>query len=57
MVDWNYDGAVLTPAVVDLPGKNELVAGSYAVPDEAGTIRIKITDLLAESLEMELPNG
>ena len=57
MVDWNYDGAVLTPAVVDLPGKNELVAGSYAVPDDAGTIRIKITDLLAESLEMELPNG
>ena len=57
MVDWNYDGAVLTPAVVDLPGKNELVAGGYAVPEDAGTIRIKITDLLAESLEMELPNG
>ena len=57
MVDWNYDGAVLTPAVVDLPDKNELVAGGYAVPDDAGTIRIKITDLLAESLEMELPNG
>ena len=57
MVDWNYDGAVLTPAVVDLPGKNELVAGSYAVPDDAGTIRIKITDLLSESLEMEVNNG
>ena len=24
MIDWNYDGAVLQPAVVDIPDKNEL---------------------------------
>lgn len=57
MVDWNYDGAVLEPKTVDIPGKKELVVGRYPVPDDAGTIRIKITDLLSESLEMEVSNG
>lgn len=51
MVDWNYDGAVLQPAVVDVPGKDEFVAGRYKVPADAGTIRVKITDLLSESWE------
>lgn len=53
MVDWNYDGAVLTPAVVDIPEKNGLVVGRYRAPEEAGTIRVKITDLLSESWEGE----
>jgi site-specific DNA-methyltransferase (adenine-specific)/adenine-specific DNA-methyltransferase len=57
MVDWNYDGAVLEPAVVDLPGKNEMVSGTYPVPPDAGTIRVKITDLLSESLEIEVSHG
>jgi hypothetical protein len=51
MVDWNYDGAVLTPALTDIPDKNELVVGRYRIPDGAGTIRVKITDLLSESWE------
>lgn len=51
MVDWNYDGAVLQPAVVDIPEKNELVVGRYKIPEDAGTIRVKITDLLSESWE------
>lgn len=51
MVDWNYDGAVLQPAVVDVPSKDGLVIGRYKVPDDAGTIRVKITDLLSESWE------
>lgn len=54
MVDFNYDGAVLQPAVTDIPGKNEFVAGEYDIPEDAGTIRIKITDLLSESLEVEV---
>lgn len=57
MVDWNYDGAILQPSVVDIPSKNEFVNGNYKVPAEAGTIRVKITDLLSESLEVELANG
>ena len=57
MVDWNYDGAVLEPKTVDIPDKNELVQGRYLVPEGAGTIRIKITDLLSESLEMEVQRG
>lgn len=57
MVDWNYDGAILQPSVVDIPGKAEFVSGSYKVPADAGTIRVKITDLLSESLEVELANG
>jgi adenine-specific DNA-methyltransferase len=57
LIDWNYDGAVLQPAVVDIPGKTELVAGSYKVPADAGTIRVKITDLLSESWEGNVANG
>ena len=54
MVDFNYDGAVFTPTIVDVPKDNEFVKGEYAIPEGAGTIRVKITDLLAESLEMEV---
>ena len=50
-VDFNYDGAVLNPSVVDLPEKDELVKGTYPIPADAGTIRVKITNLLSESLE------
>jgi site-specific DNA-methyltransferase (adenine-specific)/adenine-specific DNA-methyltransferase len=57
MIDWNYDGAVLQPGTVDIPERNELVKGSYKVPEGAGTIRVKITDLLSESLEVEVVNA
>ncbi|SFA93748.1 site-specific DNA-methyltransferase (adenine-specific) [Lentibacillus halodurans] len=52
MIDWNYDGAVLEPSVVDIPEKKETVKGIYDVPQDAGTIRVKITDLLSETLEL-----
>jgi adenine-specific DNA-methyltransferase len=57
LIDWNYDGAVLTPALVDIPEKNELVVGRYRVPEDAGTVRVKITDLLSESWEGEVTHG
>lgn len=57
MIDWNYDGAVLTPTTVDIPDKNDLVIGTYPIPKDAGTIRVKITDLLSESLEVEVTNA
>jgi len=57
LIDWNYDGAVLQPAVVDIPGKNEFVKGVYKVPEDAGTIRVKITDLLSESWEGSISHG
>jgi DNA modification methylase len=57
LIDWNYDGAVLQPAVVDIPGKADMVAGRYKVPADAGTIRVKITDLLSESWEGSVTNG
>ncbi|RII83623.1 site-specific DNA-methyltransferase [Neopusillimonas maritima] len=57
LIDWNYDGAVLQPAVVDIPGKNDLVKGVYSVPEGAGTIRVKITDLLSESWEGSISHG
>uniref|UniRef100_UPI00197F8A45 hypothetical protein n=1 Tax=Desulfovibrio sp. ZJ369 TaxID=2709793 RepID=UPI00197F8A45 len=53
-IDWNYNGEVLQPAVYDNPGKNALVQGRYAVPEDHGLIRVKITDLLSESLEKTL---
>lgn len=57
MIDWNYDGGVFEPTVVDVPEKDEMVTGEYEVPEDAGTIRVKITDLLSESLEMEVRHG
>lgn len=51
MIDWNYDGAVLQPSIVDIPGKDALVTGRYKIPADAGTIRVKITDVLSESWE------
>lgn len=56
-IDWNYDGAVLSPELIDAPGKDELVSGRYPVPKDAATIRVKITDLLSESWEGEIENG
>ncbi len=55
MVDFNYDGAVFTPSVVDVPEDGEFVKGAYEIPEGAGTIRVKITDLLGESIELEVP--
>lgn len=53
-IDWNYDGAVFQPSTVDCPeNKKDLVAGSYDIPEDAGIIRVKITDLLSESFEKE----
>ena len=54
MIDWNYDGVVMQPTVTDVPGKKEIVQGIYDIPEDAGTIKVKITDLLSESLEMEV---
>jgi site-specific DNA-methyltransferase (adenine-specific)/adenine-specific DNA-methyltransferase len=54
LIDWNYDGAVLEPQEIDIPEKEEFVKGEYDVPETAGTIRVKITDLLSESIEVEV---
>lgn len=54
MIDWNYDGAVMQPTVTDVPGKKDMVSGIYDIPSNAGSIKVKITDLLSESLEVEV---
>lgn len=54
MIDWNYDGVVMQPVVTDIPGKKGMVIGIYDIPENAGTIKVKITDLLSESLELEV---
>ena len=51
-VDFNYDGKVLNPSLTDLPEDDKLVKGVYPIPEDVGTIRVKITDLLSESLEV-----
>lgn len=53
-IDWNYDGETLRPAVCDVPSKDEFVLGVYEIPVSATRIKIKITDLLSESLELEV---
>ena len=54
MIDWNYDGVVMQPSVTDVSDKKTFVSGVYKIPKDAGTIKVKITDLLSESLEMEV---
>jgi DNA modification methylase len=54
MIDWNFDGVVMEPTLTDVPDKKELVAGVYNIPADAGTIKVKITDALSESLEVEV---
>lgn len=56
MIDFNYDGAVFEPQIVDVPVAEEFVKGVYNIPNNAGSIRIKITDLLSESLEITVIN-
>lgn len=53
-IDWNYDDVVMQPALQDIPGKNELVKGYYDIPADAGKVKVKITDVLSESLEVEI---
>ncbi len=50
-IDWNYDGVTFSPSLTDIPEKNAQVKGEYAIPKTAGTIHIKITDLISESWE------
>ena len=53
-IDWNYDGETMRPTVCDIPDKNSYVSGEYDIPENAGRIKVKITDLLSESLEVEV---
>ncbi|MDY4917678.1 MAG: site-specific DNA-methyltransferase [Candidatus Cryptobacteroides sp.] len=53
-IDVNYDGAVFSPTVIDVPDDGELVIGVYEIPENAGNIRVKITDLLSESYEVTI---
>lgn len=54
MVDYDYDGKTLNPQIIDVPDKKEFVKGKYSIPESHGKIRVKITDLLSESLEIEV---
>jgi len=54
MVDFNYAGAEMEPSVIDIPDKNKFVKGEYDIPKDAGRIKVKITDLLSESLDVIL---
>lgn len=57
MIDFNFDGAVMQPSCIDIPEKNGMIKGRYKIPESAGIIRVKITDVLSESLEVEVQNG
>lgn len=57
MIDWNFDGAVMEPTVIDIPPKDEFVVGEYEIPEGASNIKVKITDLLSESYEEVIVHG
>lgn len=51
LIDFDYDGAILRPAVRDIPPRDTLVRGTYDVPRGSGVIRVKVTDLLSDVYE------
>lgn len=53
-IDFKFDEGVFKPTIIDIPEGNNLVKGSYKIPADAGTIKVKITDLLSESCEVFL---
>ena len=57
MIDFNFDEGVFTPQIVDVPDGDQLVSGVYNIPVTAGNIKVKITDLLSESIEITLKNN
>lgn len=57
VIDWNFDGAAMEPSIIDMPSKLEFVKGAYDVPAGAGTIKIKIIDILSESYEQVIQHG
>ena len=54
MIDYDYDGKTLNPQIIDIPEKDDLVKGKYPIPKNHKRIKVKITDLLSESLEVEV---
>ena len=52
-VDWNYDGEAFQPSVADIPAGDDLVKGSYSVPEDAGAIRIRVVDVLSEAFDVD----
>jgi hypothetical protein len=56
-IDFNYLEGNFAPSRIDIPEKNSTVKGVYTIPATAGTIRIKITDVLSESLEVTVENN
>ncbi len=54
MIDFHYDGSVIRPERIDLPGRKRFVAGRYLIPEGAERILVKITDLLSEASVFEL---
>jgi site-specific DNA-methyltransferase (adenine-specific)/adenine-specific DNA-methyltransferase len=44
----------MEPTTIDISDKTNLVSGIYTIPADAGRIKVKITDLLSESLEVEV---
>lgn len=54
-IDWNYDGNVFKPTMPDVPAEIKyMVKGEYNIPPHSGKIRVKITDVLSESIEVDV---
>jgi len=54
MIDWDWNSKDFRPTTTDIPSGKSLVSGEYPVPPGAKAIKVKITDLLAESYEVVL---
>ena len=52
-IDWNYDGEVFRPSIVDMTAGDDLVEGNYLVPEDADAIRVRVIDALFEAFEVD----
>lgn len=51
IIDWNYDGRIMHPSLLDYTDKKEFVNGSYRIPENAQCINLRVTDITLNAYE------
>jgi DNA modification methylase len=56
-VDFDHDGVVVRPALIDVPRRGERVRGVYELPVRFGCVAVRIVDLLGDAWTGVLARG
>ena len=49
VIDFDHDGAVVRPDVIDAPPARTLVRGRYRLPERVGAVAVRVVDLLGRA--------